>query len=434
MNYSIPKGTFDLLPQQDKEENQWKEIHRWNYLRAQIFELAHNYGFEEIVTPIFEATELFTRSIGDSSDIVSKEMYTFLDKGERSMTLRPEGTAPAMRAFIESQMHQGSYCHKLCYTGPMFRYERQQAGRYRQFYQFGAEIIGLPSAQLDVELIDFLYALFQRLGLQNLTIHINSIGNKECRQNHRNALIDYLKPHFNSLSLESQKRFETNPLRILDSKNLEDQKIVIGAPSILDYLEEESKEHFEEVKKWLRLLNIPFVINDKLVRGLDYYNRTVFEVVSGDLGAQNTIAAGGRYDYLIKDLGGPELPAVGFAIGIERVLQTMIAQSCSFPSRPVPLVLLIPLGEPSLQVCFQLLKQLRNHNIPAEMDYSFKKLKNILKYADKKNIPYVTILGEDELKNETVILKHMITSQEEPVKLDQFILTLKNKLSHGQPN
>lgn len=427
MNYSIPKGVFDILPHEEKHEDQWKESHRWRHILDEAITLAKCYGFEEIVTPIFEKTELFNR-IGEETDIVNKEMYTFQDKGGRSMTLRPEGTVSVMRSYIENQLQQSSYCHKFFYTGPMFRYERQQAGRYRQFYQFGVEIIGLPSPELEVELIDFIYTLFQRLGLQNLNICINSIGNKECRANYRQALVNYLTYHKEKLSEDSQLRLEKNPLRVLDSKHPEDQKIVASAPSILDYLEESSREHFEKVKKWLRILKIPFTVSDKLVRGLDYYNRTVFEVVSGDLGAQNTLAGGGRYDSLVKDLGGPDTPAVGFAMGIERVLHTMIKQQCSFPHKPVPFLLLIPLGELANQVAFQLLKELRLKNIAAELDPSEKKLKNILRYADKKEITYIAIIGEDELKNETIQLKHMKSGEEEAVKLDQFILTIKNKL------
>lgn len=428
MNYAIPKGVFDILPHENNPENEWREIHRYEYLLQQLTELAKAYGFEEIATPIFEKTELFSRSIGEGTDIVNKEMYTFDDKGGRSMTLRPEGTAAVMRSYIENQMHQSSYCQKLFYKGPMFRYERQQAGRYRQFYQFGAEIVGLPSPQYDVEIIDFLHTLFQRLGIKDLTIHINSIGNKECRASHKKDLVKFLMPHKTHLSDDSKQRLEKNPLRILDSKNAKDQEIVSNAPSILSHLEDSSREHFEEVQKWLKILKIPFTVNDRLVRGLDYYNRTVFEVVSGSLGAQNTIAAGGRYDYLLKDLKGPDLPAVGFAAGLERILQTMCAQKCAFPNKPVPVLLLIPLGEPAYQICFQLLKELRLHMIPAEMDYSGKKLKNVMKYAHKKEIPFVTVVGEEEIEKETLNLKHMESGKDESVLLDQLILTMKNKL------
>ncbi len=432
MTYSIPKGVFDIFPTENKPEDQWKEVHHWQHVLEVMRRLSSEYGFEEIVTPIFEKTELFTRSIGEGTDIVSKEMYTFLDKGKRSLTLRPEGTAPVVRAFLDRKLYNESYCHKLFYLGPMFRYERQQAGRYRQFYQYGAEVLGVSSPEQDVEIIDLLCTLFQNLGIQNLTIHLNSIGNKECRKRYRDALVAYLTPHKEKLSPESQKRLEVNPLRILDSKNKGDQNVLEDSPSILDYLEEDSKEHFEEVQKWLRIFKIPFKVNPRLVRGLDYYNKTVFEVVCGDLGAQDSLAAGGRYDSLTKSLGGPELPAIGFALGLERVLQVMHTQKCSFKPRPVPQILLVPLGEPSKEVCFELLKQLRLHNIPSEMDFSLKKLKHIMKYADKKKVTYVSVIGEDELLNEEIKLKHMITGTEETIPLDQLILTLVNKVQHGR--
>ncbi len=427
MSVSIPKGVFDILPNEEKPENQWKESHRYHYLLQQLYDLSLVYGFEEISTPIFEKTELFARGIGEETDIVNKEMYTFQDKGKRMMTLRPEGTAAVMRSLIEKKLYNTLPCQKLFYTGPMFRYERQQAGRYRQFHQYGAEIVGQSSPQLDVELIDFIYTLFQRLGLKNLNIYINSIGDQECRSHYRKALVNYLLPHKEKLSADSQRRLETNPLRILDSKNQEDREIIKNAPTIYDYLEEDSRQHFEEVKKWLSILNIPYVVDPLLVRGLDYYNRTVFEIVSGDLGAQDTIAAGGRYDYLTQDLGGPKLPAVGFATGLERILRAMHAQQCSVPAKPTPQLLLIPLGEPSMQVCFQLIKQLRLQNIPAEMDACSKKLKSILKYADKRNIPWVSIIGENELKSEKLTLKHMESGREETILMDQLILTMKNK-------
>lgn len=430
MSYSIPKGVFDIFPTENKPEDQWKEVHRWQHIIETIRHLSVDYGFEEILTPIFEKTDLFTRSIGKGTDIVSKEMYTFEDKGKRSLTLRPEGTAPTLRAFLERKLYNESYCNKLFYIGPMFRYERQQAGRYRQFYQWGAEVIGLDSPEQDVEVIDLIYTFFQNLGLHNVTLHLNSIGNQECRKNYRAALVEYLTPHKEQLSPESQKRLIVNPLRILDSKNKGDQALLKEAPSILDFLEEDSKAHFEEVKRWLRIFKIPFQLNPKLVRGLDYYNRTVFEVVCGDLGAQDTLAAGGRYDYLTKELNGPQLPAIGFALGLERVLQVMHAQQCSFKPRAVPKILLIPLGEPAKEVSFELLKKLRLHKIPSEMDFSSKKLKQIMKYADRKKIAHVAIIGEDELLREEIKIKHMVSGSEETVPLDQFILTLINKVQN----
>ncbi len=426
MSYTIPKGVFDLFPFSCKPTDTWKEIHKCQYLQYKMKEISHAYGFEEIVTPIFEKTELFARSIGQETDIVSKEMYTFTDRANRSMTLRPEGTASVMRALIEKKLYHDQSFHKFFYTGPMFRYERQQAGRYRQFYQFGVELIGLDCPEQDVELLDFLHTFFSSLGLQNLTLYINSLGNESCRQNYRRALLEYLTPQKNKLSPESQKRLAHNPLRILDSKNKDDQKILEKAPSILDYLEEDSKIHFETVQKWLKIFKIPFKINTHLVRGLDYYNRTVFEVVCGNLGAQDTLAAGGRYDRLVHQLGGPELPAVGFALGFERLLQIMDAQHCSYRPPNVPLVFIIPLGELAKEVGFEWLKQIRLNHMSAEMDLSGKKLKQLMKYADKRQIPYVLILGEDELQKEEVKLKHMLTGEEQAVALDQLLLTLKN--------
>lgn len=430
MSFSIPKGVFDIFPTEPKAQDKWKEIHRYQHLEKILIDLSHRYGFEQVSTPIFEKTDLFSRGIGTGTDIVSKEMYTFEDKAGRSLTLRPEGTAPVMRAFLERNLQNESYCHKLYYLGPMFRYERQQAGRYRQFHQYGAEVIGLDSPKQDVEVIDLLCSFFQHLGLDNLTIHINSIGGKECRETYRAALVKALTPHKEKLSEESQKRLEVNPLRILDSKNKTDQALLKDAPSILDYLEEDARAHFEEVQKWLTLFKIPFVVSDKLVRGLDYYNNTVFEVVCGDLGAHDTLAAGGRYDYLTEDLGGPKLPAVGFAMGLERILQVMHAQKCSFTPRKVPQILLIPLGEIAKEVCFELVRQLRFHKIPAEMDFSDKKLKAIMKYADKREIPYISIIGEEELKAEQIKLKNMVSGHEETLPIDQLLLTLTNKLNH----
>ena len=421
MTYSIPKGVFDLLPSPAQPSEQWKKIHKWQFLFEKMRKLSKEYGFEEIQTPIFEKTELFLRSIGQETDIVSKEMYTFLDKAERSLTLRPECTASVMRAFIEKKLYNESYLHKLFYLGPMFRYERQQAGRYRQFYQFGVEIIGNECAEQDAELLDFLATFFQSLKIKNLVIHLNSIGNEQCRIDFREALVRYLTPFKDKLSVESQKRLEKNPLRILDTKNKEDQKILENAPCILHFLEPDSKEHFEQLQKWLQIFKIPYVVNPKLVRGLDYYNRTVFEIVCGELGAQDTLAAGGRYDSLVKNMGGPATPAVGFALGIERLIQVMDAQNCPLGERLNPKILFIPLGEPAKEVCFELLKQARLHHLPSEMDFSGKKLKQVMKYAHKREIPFVCILGEDELSQGQIKVKNMDSGHEEQLCVESWI-------------
>ncbi len=292
MQYTIPKGTFDILPEAQKEEDKWCTSAHWQYLESVIRQTAHEYGFKEIRTPIFERTELFVRSVGESSDIVSKEMYTFLDRAERSMTLRPEGTAPVMRSFVEHRLYNTGAVHKLFYIGPMFRYERPQAGRYRQHHQFGAEAVGIGTPEQDVEVIDLLCEVYRRLGLKDLKVLINNIGDTESREAYLLSLKNYLEPHLEELSKDSQARFTKNILRILDSKDPNDQKILENAPSILDHLNEECKTHFEKVCRLLEKLNIAYEINPKLVRGLDYYNKTVFEITSTSLGSQNSVGGG----------------------------------------------------------------------------------------------------------------------------------------------
>lgn len=302
MKYTVPPGVFDIVPNSPQEP--WRNSHIWQFVEQHIRSITREYGFEEMRTPIFERAELWQRGVGESTDIVSKEMYLFEDKGKRLMSLRPEGTAAAMRAVIENQLTNQGTIQKLYYIGPMFRYDRPQAGRYRQHHQFGVEAIGSDAPEQDVEVIDMLYTLYSRLGLKGLSVYINSIADPESRANFRNALKDYLRPFFSELSEDSQARLDVNPLRILDSKNPRDQEISKGAPSILDYLSSASRDHFEQVKKLLTAIKIPFEINPQLVRGLDYYNNTVFEVVAGELGAQNSIGGGGRYDGLLKMMGG----------------------------------------------------------------------------------------------------------------------------------
>jgi len=408
MNISIPPGVFDILP---NAKEPWRNSSLWSYVEATIRQIAKEYGYQEIRTPLFERTELFKRGVGETSDIVSKEMYTFEDKGGRSMSLRPEGTAPVMRSFVENNLDQNPACHKMFYIAPMFRYERSQAGRYRQHHQFGAEAIGNDSPEQDVELIDMIYALYQRLGMKNLTLFINSIGNTECRINYRKALQDYLKESFSKLSKDSQARFENNPLRILDSKEPEDIKLLENAPSILEYLSEDDREHFNNVQNLLTQLGIPFQVNSHLVRGLDYYNRTVFEIVAGELGAQNSIAGGGRYDGLMKQLGGPDLPCIGFGAGIERIIQTLLKQEIPVPAADSPTIFLIALGDEAREACFKILHDLRSQGISAHMDFSNRKLGKVMQYADQLKAKYVAVIGENELKNQEVQLKDMASGQ-----------------------
>jgi len=420
MKFNIPPGVFDLIPLNEKEK--WKSSYIWNYIEKIIREVTAIYGYQEIRTPTFERTELFQRSVGDDSDIVSKEMYTFIDKGNRSMSLRPEGTAPVMRAFVENRLDLSSVNQKLFYIAPMFRYERAQAGRYRQHHQFGIEAIGNGSAEQDVEVIDLLFAFYKRLGLKNLRLCINSLGSSETRVKFKEALKSYLLPHMSHLSEDSKNRFQNNPLRILDSKDAKDQEIVRNAPSILEFLSEEDRIHFQEVQNLLTSLTIPFEVNPLLVRGLDYYNKTVFEVVAGELGAQNSIGGGGRYDGLVAQMGGPNLPSFGFGTGLERVIQTLINQQIDLPQPNVPFIYFIALGEKPKKICFEFLHSLRAKNIPAQMDYTSKKIGKAMQNADQLKATYTVVVGENEIEKKTWQLKNMQTGELQDVHVQEFAL------------
>lgn len=409
MNLNAPPGVFDILPQDPKE--QWRSSYLWQQVEELMRTTARDYGYQEMRTPMFERTELFQRGVGETSDIVSKEMYTFLDKGERSMSLRPEGTAPVIRAFIEHQMSQAAPIHKLFYIAPMFRYERSQAGRYRQHHQFGAEAIGNSSPEQDVELIDLLYTVYQRLGLKNLQLCINSLGDPACRRAYRDALQNYLQNFKDQLSQDSQNRLQVNPLRILDSKDPKDRKILESAPSLPNFLSSESRDHFQAVQKLLDQLKIPYTVSPQLVRGLDYYNRTVFEIIAGELGAQNSIGGGGRYDGLMKLLGGPDLPTIGFGTGLERVIQTLLKQNVPVKPAPRPTLFLIPIGDEANKYCFSLLHDLRQHGIATFMDFSGKKVGKSMQLANQMQARYVAVIGEEELRKQEVDLKDMSTGE-----------------------
>ena len=431
MKCPIPKGVFDILPNDPSSEGAWRASHLWHFLEETIHSLAKSYGFSQIRTPIFERTELFVRGVGESSDIVTKEMYTFEDKAGRLMTLRPEGTAAVMRAFVEKRLDQQGLPQKLYYIGPMFRYERPQAGRYRQHQQFGVEAIGNPTPEQDVEVIDLLCELYRRLGLKNLTVMLNSVGDTKTRENFRVALRSYLQPKFEELSEESKIRFEKNILRILDSKDPHDQKLLANAPSIMDLLSPEAKDHFERVQSLLTKLSIPYQLTPNLVRGLDYYTKTVFEITSGELGAQNAIGAGGRYDGLISLLGGPDLPAVGFAAGLERIIQTMLGQNVPLPTPPHPTIFLIPIGEQAKEVCFKLVFQLRHQNIAAEIDWSPKKVGKSLEHASALRATYALVLGEEEISSNSIKLKTLANREEITLplgELGKFLLAKKAQL------
>ncbi len=419
----LPKGTFDVLPYGAQEV--WQLSRNWQFVESVCREVASLYGYEEIRTPLYERTELFQRGVGETSDIVMKEMFTFQDRGERWISLRPEGTASVMRAFLENQMAPLKPVHKLFYLGPMFRYERPQSGRYRQHHQFGVEVIGAAKPEQDAEAIDLLFQIYKKLGLRNIKVNVNTVGDTETRARFKEALLSYLKPFFNELSQDSQVRFEKNPLRILDSKDPKDREIIKEAPSILEYLSEPAKNHFQELCHLLDIIQIPYAINDRIVRGLDYYNKTVFEFVTEDLGAQNTIGGGGRYDGLLATFGGPDLAGIGFGTGLERILQVMQAQQLLNLEESHPLIYFIPLGDQAREKCFSLATICRRQGWKVEIDLSAKKMQNSLQNAIKLKATYSAILGDAELEQEMIQLKHMETREQKEIPLNDLLNTMK---------
>ncbi|MEE0777282.1 MAG: histidine--tRNA ligase [Bacillota bacterium] len=398
MTTTRPKGTNDFLPE---------DTAKWQYVESVLRELAQCYSFEELRTPIFESTELFLRGVGETTDIVNKEMYTFEDKGGRSITLRPEGTASAARAFIEHKLHGGPQPVKLWYTGPMFRYERPQKGRFRQFHQFGLEAFGSQDPALDAEIISFAMSFYEKLGLTGLEVRLNSVGCPKCRKDHKEKLQDALRPVLGELCDDCQSRFEKNPLRIFDCKNDHCKELIADAPTILDCLCDECHDHFEKVKTYLTDAGIPFHVDPHLVRGLDYYTKTAFEVLLTDIGAQSAICGGGRYDGLIKDLGGPETYGVGFALGMERVFSAMEAQSIALPEPSRYDVYFVALGDAAKEKMFPLLTALRKEGVKGEIDFLSRSLKAQMKAADRVNARFTVIAGEEELQNNEMILRDM---------------------------
>lgn len=417
MNFQIPKGLFDILPYGVDQE--WKLSHLWQFVEAIARKSASTYGYKEIRTPIFERTDVFTRSAGESSDIIlKKEMYTFVDKASRSMSLRPEGTAGVLRALVESNIFNISMPYKFYYIGPMFRYDRPQAGRYRQHHQFGIETFGLTDPLQDGEVIDLLWHFYRQLGLKDLTLYLNSVGDLESREAYKKELKKYLAPFLSNLSADSQERFKTNPLRILDSKEDQDKEILAKAPLILDFLNTQSQNHFDTLCALLKKMQIPFTINPQLVRGLDYYNHTVFEVVCGKLGAQNSIGGGGRYDGLVKTFGGQDLSAIGFGTGMERIIQTMLAQQVEVKDPTNPFIYFIPLDEESKKSSLYLVSALRHAGISVEMAFIIKKLQKALQLANNLKVSYCAIVGEEERKAKKIVLKDMAKREQIEIPWD----------------
>lgn len=416
MVYKRIKGTKDILPQ---------EVWKWNYLEEVIREHLKNSGYLEIRTPIFEVTELFARGIGEETDVVSKEMYTFEDKGGKSLTLRPELTAPVIRAYIENNLEQLNPVNKLFYIGPLFRQERPQKGRLRQFNQFGIELIGSPNPEADAEVIRIIYDIFSALGITQMTVKINSIGSRESRRAYLEILTQSLKNHYDELCPTCQTRFHKNILRIFDCKNEKCQKILDQfAPAIVDHLNEGDSIHFKEVRKLLDITGTPYVIEKKLVRGLDYYTQTTFEISSSLLGSQDAICGGGRYDHLVEDLGAVPTPAVGVACGMERLL-LVLDELNNLKEEDKKTVFFVTLGNGAITKGFQLVTECRQNGIPAQMDYMRRSMKAQMRQAGKLYAGIVVILGDQELKNNKALLKNMNTSEQQEVNLDDLVDVLK---------
>ena len=400
------KGTKDVLP---------KDVHKNQYIEATALDIASKFGYKEIRTPVFEHTELFQRGVGDTTDVVQKEMYTFDDKGGRSITLRPEGTAGAVRSYLEALPQ------KVCYLISCYRYEKPQAGRLREFHQFGVECFGSASPLADAEIIALAKSLFDTLGVKDLSLEINSIGCPTCRAEYHKALKKYFSSRKDELCDTCKSRLDRNPMRILDCKSPICHEIAEGAPVVIDYLCDECKEHFENVQKYLKAQNIEYTINPQIVRGLDYYTKTVFEFVSNSIGAQGTVCGGGRYDGLVEELGGQHTPSLGFAMGIERLMLLMEAQGCEFPEAEKPDLFIVALGEKATLKAVEIAKDMREEGFSALLDLNQRSVRAQMKYADKLGAKFNVVIGDNEVEAKTAKLKNMQTGEETGINLDTFV-------------
>ena len=416
---NIPKGTKDVLP---------AEAYKWHFVENTARRIAALYGLKEIRTPVFEHTELFLRGVGDTTDIVNKEMYTFLDKGERSITLKPEGTAGVVRSFIENGGGGGVLPQKMYYITPVFRYERPQAGRLREHHQFGVEIFGGKGAETDAEVILLARDYIAALGVEGVELNLNSIGCKHCRPKFNEALREYLRPHLSEMCPTCNARFEKNPLRILDCKEEKCAAINAGAPRSVDFLCDECREHFEKLKAILDDCGVAYTLNPKLVRGLDYYSKTVFEFVSTSIGAQGTVLGGGRYDTLIENLGGPSVPAVGFGSGIERMMLVLENTGKTIPQEAPLGVYAAGLDEAGRRAAFLLVQELRQKGISADFDHAARSVKAQFKYAGKVGARFVVAIGSNELESGMYTIKDMAASASESVAAADAAAYLASKL------
>ncbi|MFD1038584.1 histidine--tRNA ligase [Virgibacillus byunsanensis] len=426
MNMKAPRGTVDLLPTNTK---------KWQYVENHIKGVCERFRYDEVRTPLFEHTEVFQRSVGDSTDIVQKEMYTFEDRGGRSLTLRPEGTASVVRAFVENKLFGNpSQPVKLYYFAQMFRYERPQKGRMRQLNQFGVEVLGSANPAIDAEVIDLAMTCYKELGLRSLKLVINSLGDQESRENHRKALVEHFSPHKDELCSDCQTRLTQNPLRILDCKKDRDHPSMKTAPSILDYLNNESKKYFEQVKEYLDLMKIPYEVDKNLVRGLDYYNHTAFEIMSEaeGFGAITTLAGGGRYNGLVEELGGPDIPGIGFGMGLERLIMALEAEKKEIEIDDELDCYFVAVGDEAEKQAVRLVHELREGGVQVDRDYLDRKMKAQFKAADRLKARFVIVLGEDELTKEIVNVKDMTTGEQLEIPITQLINKMNEKLQGGK--
>lgn len=426
MRIESPRGTDDLLPEQTGI---------WQYIERELRKLCETYHFKEIRTPIFEHTEVFQRGVGETTDIVQKEMYTFLDRSERSITLRPEGTAGVARAYIENKLHGNvNQPIKVYYNGPMFRYERQQEGRRRQFHQFGVEVLGSEDPAVDAEVIALAMGIYKRLGLKEIKLVINSLGDIESRKAHRQSLIDHFTPHVDELCPDCQTRLTQNPLRVLDCKTDMDHPSMNTSPKILDFLTDDSRAYFEKVKRYLDVMGIKYVVDPTLVRGLDYYNHTTFEIMgtAEGFGAQSTLLGGGRYDGLIEQFGGPRSPGVGFALGMERLLLALEHENVNLPLDDELDVYIVAIGETVQEEAVRLIYELRQNDFTVDKDYQQRGVKAQFKAANRLRAKYVVIIGEEEKNRGTVKLRSMEEREEKEITRDELFNILHEKLGGKQ--
>ncbi|MFB1080570.1 histidine--tRNA ligase [Jeotgalibacillus sp. JSM ZJ347] len=415
MAINIPRGTQDILPGVSEH---------WQYIEQTAAELCRQYQYKEIRTPVFEHTELFERGVGDTTDIVQKEMYTFKDRGDRNLTLRPEGTASVVRSYVQHKMHgQAVQPVKLFYTGPMFRYERPQAGRFRQFVQFGVEAIGSDDPAIDAEVISLAMELYSRLGLKKVKLVLNSLGDTESRIAHKNALIEHFSPRIEEFCSDCQVRLDKNPLRILDCKKDRGHELIENAPSLKDYLNEESQSYFEKVKRYLDVMGIEYELDPNLVRGLDYYNHTAFEIMSDaeGFGAITTLCGGGRYNGLTEEIGGPSAPGIGFALSIERLMAALEAENVTLPIKTRVDCYFVAMGEAAKEKTVSLAFEARKKGLSVELDYLNRKMKGQFKAADRIKASNVVIIGEDELTAGKAAVKNMESGSQKDVMFEEII-------------